>query len=226
MATPWQTIENVSTQEGLLELRQRGKGDYLITIDGRILMNSLAHRSEIALGELVCGYLSGRTHPRILIGGLGMGYTLKAVLDNLRTTATVMVAELNPAVVKWCRGPLAELTGGAVKDPRVHIKIDDVANLIRRYANEDEQEKFDAIVLDLYTGPYLHSHAKNDPIYGNLAINNTHNALKSNGIFAVWGENYEAGFANRLSEAGFITSTHRSGKGSARHVMYIGKFEP
>lgn len=223
MALPWHTIDRVPTEEGILELRQRGERDYLIAIDGRVLMNSMTHRSEETLGKLVCKDLSGRHHPRVLVGGLGMGYTLKAVLDTLNEAATVIVAELNPVVVKWCLGPLAVLTDGAVIDPRVDVRIDDVALLIRRYANGEKQNKFDAILLDLYTGPYMHSHGHEDPLYGKFAINTTRKSLKPGGVFAVWGENYDSGFAKRLSEAGFVVSTHRSGKGGVRHVIYLGK---
>ena len=112
MAQPWQTIESVPTETGLLELRQRGARDFLITVDGRVLMNSLAHRSEIALGQLACAHLSDAALPRVLLGGLGMGFTLKAVLNVLPATAKVVVAELNPVVVAWCRG-----TAGRAHEP-------------------------------------------------------------------------------------------------------------
>ena len=93
MAQPWRILETIATAEGHLELRQRGEKDFLITIGGRILMNAMAHRSEVALGRLACGHLKMAAHPRVLVGGLGMGYTLRAVLDTLPATATVVVAE-------------------------------------------------------------------------------------------------------------------------------------
>ena len=117
MAQPWKTIESVSTVEGILELRQRGERDFLIMIGPQVLMNSLANRSEVVLGQLGCGHLKESESPRVLVGGLGMGFTLRAVLDTLPATARVVVAELNPTVVEWCRGPLAGLTHGAVDDP-------------------------------------------------------------------------------------------------------------
>lgn len=225
MAQPWKTIERISTEEGQLELRQRGKRDFLITVDGRVLMNSMTHRSEVALGQLACGHLKNVLRPRVLVGGLGMGFTLKAVLDSLPATGRVVVAELNPVVLKWCRGPLAALTDDAVADSRVEVEIGDVSNLIRRYANGDSREKLDVIVLDLYTGPYAHSHHRNDPLYGSVAIKATHAALKPGGVFAVWGEDYDAGFAKRLAEAGFMSSHHRSRQGGPRHVVYLGRQE-
>lgn len=226
MAQPWQVIEIISTDEGCLELRQRAERDFLITVDGRVLMNSMAHRSEVALGQLACGHLKDLTHPRVLVGGLGMGFTLKAVLDSLPGTGSVVVAELNPVVLKWCRGPLAALTHSATEDPRVDVEIGDVAHLIRRYANDDALENFDTIILDLYTGPYVRSHRRDDPLYGSTAIHTTRAALKPGGVFAVWGEDYDAGFATRLAAAGFGLTTQRSGQGGSRHVVYLGRLAP
>lgn len=222
MAIAWKTIESVPTQEGLLELRQRGPKDFLITVDGTVLMNSMAHRSEMALGRLACQHLRGVDHPRVLIGGLGMGFTLKAVLDALQPNAKVLVAELNPVVRDWCRGPLAQITDGAANDPRVDLEICDVVDLVGRHSKGDAADKFDAVILDLYTGPYVRTHKDDDLLFGSAAINRARDALKSNGVFAVWGENYDAGFAKRLAHTGFGSTSHRSIKGGFRHVVYLG----
>jgi spermidine synthase len=222
MAIAWKTIKSVSTRDGLLELRKRGAKDFLITVDGIVLMNSMAHRSEMALGQLACARLKGVASPRVLIGGLGMGFTLKAVLDALSAKAKVLVAELNPVVIDWCRGPLAPMTDGAAIDPRVEVKICDVADLIHRYSKGDASDKFDAVILDLYTGPYVRCHKNDDPLFGSAAINRAGAALNSKGVFAVWGENYDAGFAKRLAHAGFGSISHRSVKGGFRHVVYLG----
>src|SRR5687768_5544526 len=127
---PWRVIDRVATPEGSLELRQRGDDDFLITVDGRVLMASAAHRSEDALARQGCARAATRPAPRVLLGGLGMAYTLRAALDVLPATARVTVAELTPTVVEWCHGPLAPLTGGAVEDPRVTVEIADVADRI------------------------------------------------------------------------------------------------
>jgi spermidine synthase len=219
MANPWKIIDSVATEAGTLELRQRGERDFLITVGGLVLMNSAAHRSESALGRLACGRLRQHPSPRVLVGGLGMGYTLKAVLDLLPATGRVVVAELNPVVVTWCRGPLAGLTGCAATDPRVTVEIIDVADLIRGHVGEC----FDAIVLDLYTGPDAHSHKRDDPLYGSAAIAGTRAALRPGGVFAVWGENYDAGFAKRLHAAGFAVTSERPGHGGLRHVVYVAQ---
>src|SRR5205823_1736782 len=127
MTRPWHTVARVDTAEGALELRRRGDADFLITIAGRVLMTSQARRSEEALATLP---LRDRPPPRVdrvLIGGLGMGYTLRAALDVLPATARVTVVELNADVAAWCRGPLAPLTDGAVADSRVTIVVGDVA---------------------------------------------------------------------------------------------------
>lgn len=223
MAQPWKIIDSVATDEGTLELRQRGDRDFLITLGNLVLMNSLAHRSEVVLGQLACRHLQHQNRPRVLVGGLGMGFTLRAVLESLPDSAEVVVAELNPVVVEWCRGPLSDLTGRAVIDPRVNVKIGDVAALIRQSATAGPEESFDAVVFDLYKGPHYYTDKLNDPLYGSRAIENTRKVLKPDGVFAVWGENYDAGFDNRLRAAGFSVSSERPGRGGLRHAVFIAK---
>ena len=226
MAQPWKTIERIATEEGNLELRQRGERDFIITIGSQVLMNSLANRSEVVLGELGCDHLKGSESPRVLVGGLGMGFTLKAVLDTLPPTAQVVVAELNPTVREWCRGPLAALTENAVNDPRVTVEIGDVARRIRRSAVDGGESRFDAIILDLYRGPHAKTHHSDDPLYGSRAIENMRAALKPCGSLAVWGESYDEGFDKRLRSAGFTVTIDRPGRGGLRHVVFMGHLKP
>jgi hypothetical protein len=129
VALPWNTLDTVPTADGPLVLRQRGERDFLITIAGRVLMTSTARRSEEALATLALGALPAAATPRVLIGGLGMGYTLRAALEVLPAGAKVDVAELTPAVVRWCRGPLAPLTDAAVADRRVRVHVGDVRHV-------------------------------------------------------------------------------------------------
>jgi spermidine synthase len=222
VAQPWQTIDKVDTGDGVLELRKRGERDFMILINNRVLMNSSANRSEIVLGELGCRKAATRPRPRVLIGGLGMGLTLKAALDSLPFTAQLVVAEWNPVVVTWCRGPLAMLTNRAVDDPRVNVMIDDVSAAIARAA-QPGAEQFDAIIIDLYEGPGASCDALLDPFYGSRALETTAAALSSGGIFAVWGENPDASFEKRLTAAGFIVDRARPGRGGLRHVVYVAQ---
>ncbi|MDH4164322.1 MAG: spermidine synthase [Nitrospirota bacterium] len=222
MAQPWQNISQHETRDGVLELRRRGEKDFLILINGRVLMNSSANRSEIALGESACQMLASLQQPRVLIGGLGMGLTLRAALDVLPASAKVVVAELNPVVVSWCSGPLAPLTSDAVDDPRVFVVIDDVSAVIARAARSDG-ERFDAIVIDLYEGPHAKTDEQNDPFYGRRALGKVHDALAAAGVFAVWGEQPDAGFEKRLESAGFIIERQRPGRGGLRHVVYLAR---
>ncbi|AMV71764.1 Spermidine synthase [Desulfuromonas sp. DDH964] len=226
MAQPWKTLASVPTAEGLLELRQRGPKDFLILVGGLVLMNSLANRSEIALGQLGCRHLGEHPAPRVLVGGLGMGFTLRAVLDELPATAQVTVAELNPVVVDWCRDPLAPLTAAAVDDPRVTLVIGDVAEAVRKVAKAPSLPRYDAIVFDLYKGPHHRSDAERDPLYGRRAIAAVHAALAPEGRFTVWGENFDAGFDQRLRAAGFVTSHQRPGRGGYRHVVFVASKAP
>ena len=203
MAQPWKIIESVSTAEGILELRQRGERDFLIMIGSQVLMNSLANRSEVMLGHYGCCHLEGLAGSRVLLAGLGMGCTLRGALDTLPSDAQVVVAELNPVVAEWCRGPLATLTARAVTDSRVTLEICDVMTLIRDAARSGGSSRFDAIILDLYRGPGAYSDQLNDPFYGSRAIETMRAALNSGGVLAVWGENYDEGYAQRLRKAGF-----------------------
>ena len=223
MARPWRIVDSVDTDEGLLDLRQRGKTDFLITIDRRVLMNSSANMSEIVLAELACESLKNKKNPRVLVGGLGMGFTLKAALDNLPADAAVLVAELNPIMVKWCRGPIAHLTGAAVDDPRVKVVIDDVAAVIRNTAMKGKGHRFDAIILDLYEGPHGGAPGRGEYLYGDRAIELCSAALKAEGIFAVWSEDPDKAFEKRLKAAGFSVNRQRPGRGGRRHVVYIAR---
>jgi len=220
MALPWQTIDKIATGENVLELRKRSERDFLLLVNGRVLMNSSANRSEVALGEQACRLVADRPRPRVLIGGLGMAFTLRAALDVLPSSAKVVVAELEPAVVTWCRGPLADLTRCAVNDPRVLVETDDVAAVIIS-ATRKGAERYDAIVIDLYVGPSADSDAHFDPYYGSHALQTTAHALTPGGIFAIWGENPDAAFEKRLAAAGFTFDRLRPGRGGLRHVVYV-----
>jgi spermidine synthase len=210
---PLRTIDSVQTPEGLLALKQRSETDFLITIGGRVLMTSTAHRSEVVLGIVACRRLATYAMPRVLIGGLGMGYTLRAALDELPKGARVTVAELNPITETWCRGPLAALTDRAVEDPRVKVEIIDVHKAIARAADGPPGERFDAIVLDLFVGPE-----------GNTKqCKRIARALTAGGIFSVWGESLDATYEKRLEGAGFAVRHERPGKGGLRHVVYIAQ---
>src|SRR5687768_11679870 len=159
---PWQTLESVPTPEGPLELHQRGEGDFLITIDGRVLMTSTNHRSEDALAEVACEALQGVIKPRVLLGGLGMGFTLRAALDALPKDAEIDVVDLNPCVIRWCKGALAPVSGNALADRRVHVHEGDVAHTIAR----SPAGRYHAIIIDLYEGPHHALNTRNDPLYG------------------------------------------------------------
>ena len=222
MAKPWQTIDKIEKEDTVLELRKRGERDFLLLVNGRVLMNSSANRSEVTLGEHACRLVAGRSAPRVLIGGLGMGFTLRAALDALPGSSQVVVAELNPAIVTWCRGPLADLTQSAVKDPRVTIETDDVAAVIIAASLKDAK-RYDAIIIDLYVGPGADSDEHFDPYYGSHALQTTAHALTPGGIFAIWGENPDAAFEKRLTAARFTFERLRPGHGGLRHVVYIAK---
>jgi spermidine synthase len=228
MTRPWQTLASAERAEGRLELRRRGDSELVITVGGRVLMNSAAHRSEAALAELACRPIATRPLPRVLLGGLGMGFTLRAALDELPRRATVLVVEIDPLIVEWCAGPLASLTRRAIADPRVEVELADVAAVIERSARRplplaapaEAPRGFDAIVLDLYEGPRGPTRGRDDPLYGRDALDRTRDALEPGGLLAIWSEEPNAAFEGRLTAAGFRWQRHRPG-GGPRHAVYI-----
>jgi spermidine synthase len=213
---PWKTLATVATAEGALQLRQRGEREFMITIDGRVLMTSHDRRSELGLASLACQGLTGS--PRVLIGGLGMAYTVRAALDALPPRADVVVAELTPVVVEWCKGPLAPLTNGALLDRRVSVVVGDVARVIA----DAPRGRYDAIILDLYEGPHAATQRRDDPFYGGPALIRSRAALVPGGVLAVWSEDPDAAFKRRFEHVGFAVDTHRLGK-TRKHVVYLGR---
>ncbi len=214
---PWKTLAAVPTSEGELQLRQHGDKEFVITIERRVLMSSIERTSELAVATLACKALIGRKAPRLLIGGLGMGYTLRAALDALPPTARITVAELTGEVAQWCRGPLAQLTNGAVLDRRVNVVIDDVAAIISRA----RPASYDAIIFDLYEGPHGPERHDSDPFYGRVALTRQHAALAPDGVLAVWSEAENLPYKRRMEDAGFHAQVHSPG-GNRSYVVYLG----
>lgn len=221
MTRAWQRVDRVEGPDGCLELRRRGDCDYLIALDGRVLMHSMASRSEETLGRAVAESIAGCTAPQLLIGGLGMGFTLRAALDVLPHDARILVAEIEPAVVRWCEGPLAVLNHTALADPRVEVEIADVAEPIR---NSDG--RFHAIALDLYEGVRLPKPGVPDPHYGDTALRVLRRALRPNGTFARWCEQADPAFERRLARSGFGFERRRAGRGGRRHCVYLARPKP
>lgn len=219
MPRPWTVLDTADTPEGRLELRQRGPGDFLIVVGGRVLMSSTATHTERAVADLACRRLTGAA-PRVLIGGLGMAFTLRAALDALPPGAAVTVVEMNPVVERWCRGPLAEMTGRPLDDPRTTLVLGDVAAVI---AATPPAPPWDAIVLDLYEGPHAATQSREDPFYGPAALQRTRAALRPGGLFAVWSEDPDTAFEGRLGRAGFLAERVPPPPSGPRHVVYLAR---
>ena len=205
------------------ELRLYQSGElFSIKILGRgDLMNSRMHGSEKALADLACEQLGHRQNARLLIGGLGMGFTLAAALHAAGPAAEIVVAELVPEVVTWNRTLIGEPAGHPLDDPRSTVYVGDVAEVIRR-----EIRGFDAILIDVDNGPEALVRSENDWLYGDAGLKATRAALRPHGVLAVWSVSPDAGFSKRLREAGFavqehVVRPHRAGKGP-RHHIWIG----
>ena len=204
---------------GDLRLMRRGS-EYSIMSGAIELMNSRLNGSEEALATLVCDRVEGRPHPQILIGGLGMGFTLRAALGALSADASVVVAELVPAVVAWAGGPLAGVFEGSLEDARVAIHQGDVGDLIR-----SSQSAYDGILLDVDNGPEGLSRKANDGLYDPSGLAAARKALRPGGVLAVWSSAPDEAFTGRLKRAGFAVEevrvrASRTGRG-ARHVIWL-----
>ena len=185
-------------------------------------MSSAAHRSEVELARLGTWGLLSRSGVRVLVSGLGMGFTLEATLKLVGKDARVDVAELNPIIAEWCRGPLGPLTANAARDPRTTIHLLDVAQQLRNVANLSEHSHYDSVVLDMYEGPHARI-AQAHPIYGLDALAVTRAALKSAGVLAVWCEAASRGFERNLDAAGFSFKLEKAGHGARIHMVYVAK---
>ncbi|MFC3068624.1 polyamine aminopropyltransferase [Phenylobacterium soli] len=219
---PWEHLDTAQIPGGG-ELRLMRRGAELSIMSGSIeLMNSRLSGSEQALAELTCAPLAGAARPRVLIGGLGMGFTLRAALAALPAAAEVVVAELVPAVVEWARGPMAQIFAGCLEDPRVAIRVADVADLIA-----EAQGAYDAILLDVDNGPGGLNRAANDGLYGLPGLAAAAAALGPGGVLAVWSATPDDAFAQRLRRSGYLVEEKRvratGSKRGARHVIWLAR---
>ena len=204
---------------GQLRLFKRG-AEFSIMLGGNELMSSRTSGSEEALADLACARIAATPGPAILIGGLGMGFTLRAALAAVGPGARITVAELVPAVVEWARGPLAEVHGDSLTDPRVTVMEDDVGALIGA-----GRAAFDAILLDVDNGPDGLSRAANDALYDARGLRAAHAALRPSGVLAVWSSGPDRRFTARLRDARFaveeVAARASGGRGGARHIIWI-----
>jgi len=196
--------------------------DFMIVLDRNELMNSRMSGSEEQLATLTCERLKNRSTPRLLIGGYGMGFTLRAALAVLPATASVVVAELVPDIIAWARDPMAELTAGCLDDPRVTVVEDDVAAVIAA-----ARGTYDAILLDVDNGPDGLTRAANDGLYSPSGLAAAKDALLRGGILAIWSAASDPAFTRRLGAAGFAVDTMQvrarsNGKG-AQHVIWLAE---
>jgi spermidine synthase len=218
----WELLDTAAIPRDGGELRLLGGGDeFVIQISGKTgdLMNSRTHGSEDALGALACARCRRSDSAKVLIGGLGMGFTLAAALDTLADDAMVVVAELVPGVVKWNREILGMCAGDPLTDQRVEIIISDVAELINGASDE-----YDAILLDVDNGPEGLTHPENDDLYSLHGLEQAYQALRKSGVLAVWSATPAPRFTTLLKKAGFTVEEKRvrahKGKG-ARNVIWL-----
>ena len=218
---PRELIDSVALPGGgELRLVRHGR-DHMILFGGNELMSSRLRGSEEALATLSCERLAGRARPRLLVGGLGMGFTLRAAQAVLPKGAEIVVAELVPKIVDWARGPLAHLFGDCLDDSRVTIRIGDVRDMIAAPGGG-----YDAILLDVDNGPEALIHPDNDALYGDYGLRAARAALVPGGVLAVWSAFPDKAFANRLKRAGFTVDEIKiratGGRKGAHHVIWLG----
>ena len=204
-----------------LGLYRRGEDYFIKIVGGQDLMNTRAHASEDALGAIACKGLRGKPKARVLIGGLGMGFTLSATLQTLGSDAQVVVAEIVPEVVEWNHGVLGDFAGRPLDDARTQVQAVDVTVLLQK-----ESAGFDAIVLDVDNGPDGLTRASNQWLYSKAGLSAAFRALRPGGALAVWSAGPDQAFAKRLRGVGFaveeVTVRAHAGKG-ARHVIWMAR---
>jgi spermidine synthase len=221
---PWDQLDTATVPGGgeVLRLMRRGT-EYSIMAGANELMNSRLSGSEEALATLTCDRIGQRARAHMLIGGLGMGFTLRAALARLQADAVVSVAELVPAVVDWARGPLASIHGASLEDGRVRLYVDDVGGLIRQGAG-----LYDAILLDVDNGPRGLSQPANNRLYNATGLAEAKTALRSGGVLAIWSAQADDDFTQRLLRAGFATEevkvrASRAGRGARHHIWLASR---
>jgi spermidine synthase len=218
---PWLQIDTARVPGADVELRLMRRGDeFSMMLGPNELMNSRLSGSEEALATLVCRRIEAVKAPHLLIGGLGMGFTLRAALAVLGSEARIMVAELVPAVIAWARGPMAGIFGDSLSDPRASLVSADVMEVIRSHVSA-----FDAILLDVDNGPEGLVREANDALYNLKGLKAIRRALRPGGVLAVWSSEPNPSFSRRLGDAGFDinevavrATTKRKG---ARHVIWF-----
>ncbi len=219
---PWELLDTTVVAGEANEMKLYRRGDeYSIKTGYSELMNSRVHGSEDALAELGCKKLAHKNSARVLIGGLGMGYTLAAALKAVGPEAEVVVAELVPAVIAWNKTHLSALAGNPLEDGRTTIHEGDVGKLIRA-----EAEAFDAILLDVDNGPEGLTRKENDAIYSPSGLKAGLAALRPKGVFAVWSTSPDPRFTKRLQKAGFqveeVRANARGKHGGGKHTIWFG----
>ncbi len=219
---PFKFLDSAKIPGNSDELYLYRRGDeFSISVNNDELMNSRVHGSEDALGELACAKIAGRPGARILIGGLGMGYTVAAALKQLGNDAWVEVAELVSTVVEWNRGVLADLAGYPLDDKRVTVQEIDVAKVLRA-----ESRAYDAILLDVDNGPEGLTRQRNNWLYTEQGIDAAFTALRSKGILAVWSASSDRAFLRRLRKIGFKVeevSARARGTRGPRHTIWLAQ---
>ena len=216
------TLIGIAQVPGGAELRlfQRGR-DFMIVLDRNELMSTRMSGSEEALATMTIDRLAGRPAPHLLIGGYGMGFTLRAALTRLGPDARASVVEIVPEIIDWARGPMAEFAAGCLDDGRVTLIEDDVADVIARGAG-----RYDAILLDVDNGPDGLSRDANDRLYSMRGLDKARAALKPGGVLAIWSAAPDKAFTRRLADAGFAVEevgvrARSNGKGP-QHVIWFG----
>jgi spermidine synthase len=216
----FQLLGQAATPDGTALKLVRRDDEYIILAGGKSLMSSRMHGSEEALAAFACERARTLTRPSVLIGGLGMGFTLRATLDLLPPDATVVVAELVPAVVEWNRGPLGPLAGHPLKDKRVRVETGDVAVTLSSRTGQ-----FDAVLLDVDNGPIAFTASNNAGLYDDRGIAAARAALKMEGVLAVWSAQDDRKFEQRLRHGRFDVQVQRVRgrlkKGGPRHTIFL-----
>jgi spermidine synthase len=219
---PWELLGQTTAPDGTTLALMRHDREYVIFANGKILMSSRMHGSEEALAAFALKHARTQDSPAVLVGGLGLGFTLRATLDSLPAGASVDVAELVPAVVEWNRGPLGPLAGHPLDDKRVRVRVEDVLVTLR-----SSPGRFSAVLLDVDNGPDAFTTSSNAGLYSDKGLQAARAALEPGGVLTVWSAWEDRKFEQRLRYNGFTVEVERVRarlkQGGPRHTIFLGR---
>ncbi len=221
MRQPWRNAGETDTKEGRLQVKRRGDHDVVLLLDGRVLQSNQSHPPEADLVQFIVERMKAKERPQFLLAGVGLGFGLRTALELLPERAQIAVFEPNPDLLRWARGPLEDLTGRWLDDPRVTVVDDDITTLLHNAARAGGRDRFDAIAFDAYTGVAHRLHRARDPWFGKGTLQWAHGALYKDGVIGLWSEETEFRLESRFRRHNYRFEVIRPRRKGPDFVVYL-----